>query len=499
MNQVSSKTPLLQLSAIHKSFPGVKALTNASLSVYAGEVMALVGENGAGKSTLMKILSGIYQRDSGSINYLGKSVTYNNPKASQEAGISIIHQELNLIDDLSIAENIFLGREFTTKMGNIDWKKMYSEADILLERLSCTYNSRTLVRFLSIGEKQMIEIAKALSFDAKVIIMDEPTDALTKKETLALFSVIKELKENNCGIVYISHRLPEIFAVCNRVTVLRDGEFIDEKNVSDIDENQLIELMVGRALTEQFPYLSVPKGSPVLEIQDIVGDDVNGASFKLHAGEVLGFSGLMGSGRTELMKIIYGALRIKSGAIILDGSKIVNRSPQDSIENGIAYVSEDRKLDGLVLGMTVKENASMSSLKRFTRMGVIGTENEREVVDDYISKFNIKTPSRRQLVGLLSGGNQQKVAIAKGLMTEPKVLILDEPTRGVDVGARKEIYELINTLKASGLGIILISSDMPEVMGISDRIITMQAGHITGDFERDEFTQEKLLAASILN
>lgn len=488
---------LLKISGIDKSFPGVKALSNACLSVYAGRAMALMGENGAGKSTLMKVLTGIYSKDAGTIEYLGQQVMFKGPKNSQEAGISIIHQELNLVGNLTIAENIFLGREFTKPFGSIDWKKMHAEADKLLARLNVPHSSHQLCSELSIGEQQMVEIAKALSFESKVIIMDEPTDALTDTETEALFNVIRELKAEKRGIVYISHRIKEIFEICDDVTVLRDGQFIGEVAVAELTEDRLIEMMVGRRLDEQYPHVDVPEGEVRLEVNQLSGSGVHNVSFTLRAGEILGISGLMGAGRTELMKVLYGALPKESGEVRLNGKTISNDCPQDGLNNGIVYISEDRKGDGLILGMSVKENMSLTALDHFSKVGRIRHDSEQLAVDDFILMFNIKTPSRDQQIGLLSGGNQQKVAIAKGLMTRPNVLILDEPTRGVDVGAKKEIYQLINKFKQDGLSIIIVSSEMPEVLGMSDRILVMREGRISGEFSREDATQEKLLAAAI--
>lgn len=488
---------LLKISGIDKSFPGVKALSNACLSVYAGRAMALMGENGAGKSTLMKVLTGIYSKDAGTIEYLGQQVMFKGPKNSQEAGISIIHQELNLVGNLTIAENIFLGREFTTPFGSIDWKKMHAEADKLLARLNVPHSSHQLCSELSIGEQQMVEIAKALSFESKVIIMDEPTDALTDTETEALFNVIRELKAEKRGIVYISHRIKEIFEICDDVTVLRDGQFIGEVAVAELTEDRLIEMMVGRRLDEQYPHVDVPEGEVRLEVNQLSGSGVHNVSFTLRAGEILGISGLMGAGRTELMKVLYGALPKESGEVRLNGKTISNNCPQDGLNNGIVYISEDRKGDGLILGMSVKENMSLTALDHFSKVGRIRHDSEQLAVDDFILMFNIKTPSHDQQIGLLSGGNQQKVAIAKGLMTRPNVLILDEPTRGVDVGAKKEIYQLINKFKQDSLSIIIVSSEMPEVLGMSDRILVMREGRISGEFSREDATQEKLLAAAI--
>lgn len=490
--------PLLELKDIDKSFPGVKALSGATLRIYPGRVMALVGENGAGKSTLMKVLTGIYTKDAGEVIYQGESCAFNGPKSSQEAGIGIIHQELNLIPELTIAENIFLGREFTRAFGAIDWKKMYAEADKLLARLNLAYSSHRLVSELSIGDQQMVEIAKVLSFGSKVIIMDEPTDALTDTETESLFSVIRELRDQGCGIVYISHRLKEIFEICDDVTVLRDGQFIGEKPVASLKEDTLIEMMVGRKLEDQYPRINIPQGKTKLNVINLSGEDVHDVSFSLHESEILGISGLMGAGRTELMKIIYGALPKTNGTVELDGKPCQIKKPAEGLEQGIVYISEDRKRDGLVLGMSVKENMSLTALRYFSRgMGVLNHKEEQLTVGDFIKLFNIKTPSMDQTIGFLSGGNQQKVAIARGLMTRPKVLILDEPTRGVDVGAKKEIYQLINKFKQEGLSIILISSEMPEVMGMSDRILVMHEGRISGEFSAHNVTQEMLMAAAV--
>ena len=490
--------PLLQLQGITKSFPGVKALSGAALNVYPGKVMALVGENGAGKSTMMKVLTGIYRKDAGSIYFLGQEVDFNGPKASQEAGIGIIHQELNLIPQLTIAENIFLGREFTNRFGRLDWNKMYAEADKLLKRLNLRYDSRRMVGDLSIGDQQMVEIAKVLSFESKVIIMDEPTDALTDTETASLFSVIKELQSQGCGIVYISHRLKEIFEICDDITVFRDGQFIGERPVSDLQEDTLIEMMVGRKLEDQYPRSNKAPGEVRLKVQNLSGPGVDSVSFTVRKGEILGVAGLMGAGRTELMKILYGALPRTGGNVTLDGRDVVTRKPQDGLANGIVYISEDRKRDGLVLGMSVKENMSLTALRYFSHAGGrLKHAEEQLTVADFIRLFNVKTPSMEQPIGLLSGGNQQKVAIARGLMTRPNVLILDEPTRGVDVGAKKEIYQLINQFKEEGLSIILVSSEMPEVLGMSDRIIVMHEGRLSGDFPIEQATQEVLMAAAV--
>lgn len=488
---------ILELNQIEKAFPGVKALDKASLNVYPGRVMALMGENGAGKSTLMKVLTGIYSLDAGSIHYKGLPVTFKGPRESQHAGISIIHQELNLIPEISIAENIFLGREITNAFGRILWNQMHEKAAKLLARLNVKRDPKTPLGELSLGEQQMVEIAKALSFESKVIIMDEPTDALTDTETEFLFKVINELRDQGCGIVYISHRLKEIFEICDDITVLRDGKFIGECTVASTNEDALIEMMVGRKLEEQYPRITTPAGETRLSVNNLSGKGIDNVSFELKRGEILGISGLMGAGRTELMKMIYGALPSHSGSILLEGKAIAPKSPQEGLACGIAYISEDRKGDGLVLGLSVKDNMTLSALQHFSKGMQIQHNREVMAVDDFIDLFNIKTPTRHQIIGNLSGGNQQKVAIAKGLMTRPNVLILDEPTRGVDVGAKKEIYQLINKFKAEGMSIILVSSEMPEVLGMSDRILVMHEGHISGEFNAKDANQELLLACAV--
>jgi len=491
------KQPILQLSNIHKAFPGVKALNGACLNVYPGQVMALLGENGAGKSTLMKVITGIYSLDKGDIHFQGKAVAFKGTRDSQQAGISIIHQELNLLPELTIAENIFLGREVTNRFGAIKWSVMHQKSNQLLARLKIKHKSSTLLGELSLGEQQMVEIAKALSFESKVIIMDEPTDALTDSEVAALFTVINELRDEGYGIVYISHRLKEIFEICDDITVLRDGKFIAEKPISQINEDKLIELMVGRRLDEQYPRIDNTHQTICLEVKDLYAQATHGVSFTLKHGEILGISGLMGAGRTELMKVIYGALARESGDIILDGQTINPRSSLEALNHGIAYISEDRKGDGLVLGLSVKDNMSLCALKELSKGWQLNHQAEELAVNDFIEFFNIKTPSMDQIIGNLSGGNQQKVAIAKGLMTKPKVLILDEPTRGVDVGAKKEIYQLINKFKAEGMSIILVSSEMPEVLGMSDRILVMHQGQISGEFTTQQADQEKLMACAV--
>ncbi len=491
------KEIVLKMSEINKSFPGVKALDGASLNIYKGRVMALMGENGAGKSTLIKVMTGIYNMDSGALYVENSKVDFRNVNDSQEKGIAVIHQELNLIPELSITENIFLGREVTNQFGKIDSDFMKREARMLLDKLNISESEDTLVKNLTIGKMQMVEIAKALSQNAKIIVMDEPTDALTDSETESLFNVIRELIASKKSIVYISHRLKEIPQICDDITIMRDGKFICEEEVKNIDEEFIIRKMVGRTLDEQFPRVKTERGKEVLKVENLKNEYVDDISFNLYEGEILGISGLMGAGRSELAKTIYGHYKKNSGKIIISENETNLKSAKDGIENGIAYVSEDRKGDGLVLGLTVKENMTLSALKFFSSIFKVHHKAEKENVEDYIEKFRIKTPTMDQKIKNLSGGNQQKVAIAKALLTNPKILILDEPTRGVDVGAKKEIYDFINELKKKGLSIIMISSEMPEILGLSDRILVIHNKKITGEFSAEEATQEKIMRCAV--
>ncbi|WP_070000074.1 ribose ABC transporter ATP-binding protein RbsA [Cellulosilyticum sp. I15G10I2] len=489
---------ILEMKGITKEFPGVKALNSVDFRIIRGKIMALLGENGAGKSTLMKILTGVYPKTQGSILYENEEVTFNSTKDSQEKGIAIIHQELNLIPQLTMGENIFLGREPVNAARKIDSKALYKEAEALLKRLGVTEDPRTITGELSIGKQQMVEIAKALSLDAKIIIMDEPTDALTDNETENLFRVMRELKEEGRSLVYISHRLKEIFEVCDYATVLRDGEFVAEHAVSELTEDKIIELMVGRKLTEQFPRIESYLGECVLEVKNLSNKYIRDVNFTLRKGEIVGIAGLMGAGRTELAKTIYGAIPKDRGEILIDGKSAEIKSPQQGIKMGISYVSEDRKRNGLVLSLSIKENMTLSALKDFSiALGTISNTQEEVVSNDYVKKMSVKTPGINQLVKNLSGGNQQKVSITKSLMTKPKILILDEPTRGVDVGAKKEIYDIINSFKKEGMSIIMISSEIPEILGMSDRILVMHEGKITGELNREAATQESIMKCAV--
>ena len=486
------------MTGIEKSFPGVRALDGVHFELQAGEAHALVGENGAGKSTLMKILAGVYQPDSGSISLDGREVRYFTPRDSQADGVAIIHQELNLVPDMTVAENVFLGREPVTLHHKIDRRKLNADTQTLLDRLEAPIAPTGLVRELSVGRRQMVEIAKALTFDARVVVMDEPTDALTDTEIKHLFTVIAALRAAGVGVVYISHRLPEIFRICDRVTVLRDGAFVATRTVAATTAGDIITDMVGRSIAEQYPYQRALVGEEVLRVEDATNELVHDVTFGLRAGEVLGVAGLMGSGRTELAKSIFGRVPLYKGRILIAGRPVTIGHPREAIDNGIFYVSEDRKGDGLILGMSVTQNATLASLADFVGPAFwLLQRREEERARHVIKRMAIRTPSTTQPVGLLSGGNQQKVSIAKGLMSKPAVLILDEPTRGIDVGAKREIYRHIGELKQAGVAIVLISSDLPEVLGLADRLMVMRDGTIAACFDRESMNAQAVMAAAV--
>ncbi|MGL5867493.1 MAG: sugar ABC transporter ATP-binding protein [Clostridium chrysemydis] len=494
-----TKKPMLKMEGVSKSFPGVKALDKVNITAYGGEVTALMGENGAGKSTLMKILSGVYTKDEGKIFIQGEEANIHGIKSAEELGVTIIHQELSIINNLTVSENIFLGNEKVSKFGKINKKLLNERSKMFLEQIGCDFDPNMLAGNLNVGEKQMVEIAKALTKNAGIIIMDEPTTALTEVETKNLFKVIDNLKSKGIAIIYISHRMEEIFAICDKVEVLRDGKYAGCANIKDIDNDDLISMMVGRKIEDQFPYKEVEKGKVMLEVDNLSSKaGVYNASFKVREGEILGVAGLMGSGRTELLKTVFGAYKKTEGKVIINGEELKGNSIREAIKHGICYLSEDRKKEGLVLGMSVGDNMTLANLDSYeNRMFVIDRKNEASDVNDYIKKIRIKTPSPNQYIKNLSGGNQQKVILAKWLLTNPEVLIIDEPTRGIDVGAKKEIYELLNELKNKGKAIIMISSDMPEVLGISDRIMVMSEGKITGELNREEATQEKIMKLAL--
>lgn len=487
--------PVLQMRGICKSYPGVRALDNVDLEVRAGEVHAVVGENGAGKSTLMKILAGAQPRDAGEIWINGQLVQIDSPQKAMDLGISIIYQEFNLVPYLNAAENIFLGREPASRLpGFVDFRTMYREAQAVIDRLGVPINVRTPVNRLSVAQQQMVEIAKATSRKSSIIVMDEPSATLTEHELERLFALIRQLKSEGTAIVYISHRLEEVFQIADRVTVLRDGKHIATRNTADLTREEIIRLMVGRELTQMIPKVPAPIGDVVLEVRGLSQKGrLYDISFQLRKGEILGIAGLVGAGRTELARAIFGADRIDSGELLLEGKPIRVRSPQDAIKLGIGLVTEDRKAQGLVLGMVVRENITLANLGALTRFNFISVARERQVARKYVEDLSIRTPSVEQTVQNLSGGNQQKVVLSKWLFTQSKVLIFDEPTRGIDVGAKTEIYQLMNELAARGVAMLMISSELPEVLGMSDRILVMHEGRIVGELSASEATQEKIM------
>jgi len=485
---------LLEMKSISKSFSGTYALQNVSLRLRPGSVLALMGENGAGKSTLMKILSGIYRPDEGEILIKGERVTINSPRDSLNLGISMIHQELTPIDEMTIAENIFLGRE-PTRMGVVWYAEMYRRTRELFDQIGIPLDPKTRMKDLKVSDIQLVEIAKAVSYDSDIIIMDEPTSAITDREVHQLFRVIRDLKSKGKGIIYISHKMDEIFEISDDIMVLRDGQFIDSKPAGETNNKELITMMVGRELKDIFPGNRPEPGEVVLEVKGLTKHKwFHNVSFELRKGEILGFAGLMGSGRTEVMEALFGIVPFDSGEILLEGKPIRFRKPAEAIGSGLAFVTEDRKGQGLNLLASIKHNITISSLPKVSsRIGVLQNRQENKVAEEYIQMLRIKSQSRDQWVKFLSGGNQQKVVIAKWLMTNPRILIMDEPTRGIDIGAKTEIYKLMNELVHQGYSIIMISSELPEVIGMSHRVVVFHNRTVAGVLERDEATQEKIM------
>ncbi len=486
---------ILTMKDIDKSFPGVHALDHVNFEVRRGEVHALMGENGAGKSTLMKVLTGIYTKDSGSITYEGKETEFHNTREAQDAGVVIVHQELNMLGHLTVAQNIFIGREFKKGI-KIDDKKMNEEAKKLFDRLHIDIDPTETMADLTVGKQQMCEIAKAISHDAKVIIFDEPSAALTEAEIEELFKIIRDLREQNLGIVYISHRMDEIKVITDRVTVMRDGTYVGTLITNECTKDDIINMMVGRVIYEDPKTAStVPADAPVvLKVEHLnAGRMVQDVSFELRKGEILGFSGLMGAGRTETARAIFGADPKESGDIYINGKKVTINNPQDAVKCGIGYLSEDRKRYGIVVQKTVAENSTMACLENYMSGLFINKKAEKKVAEEYVESLATKTPSVEQLVVNLSGGNQQKVVIAKWLINDCDILIFDEPTRGIDVGAKNEIYKLMNKLASEGKSIIMISSEMTEILRMSDRIVVMCEGRKTGEVKIEEATQEVIM------
>ncbi len=488
--------PILQMKNVTKTFPGVLALNNLSFDICKGEVHALLGENGAGKSTLMKIISGVYPKNEGKMFYKGKEVQIQNPLTAQKMGISIIYQEFNLFPQLTVAQNIFIGREPRSNIkGLLDEKQLNEDTQTILDSLNLDIKPSQIVASLPVARQQMVEIAKAISFNAEVLIMDEPTSALTESEIEQLFRIIKDLKAQGVGIVYISHRLQELDELADRVTVMRDGEWVGTVDYKDTTPSKLISMMVGRDIKDMFPKRKAKIGETLLEVETLCREThLDNVGFRLNKGEIVGIAGLMGAGRTELARAVFGADKTEVSEIKFEGRKVKIKSPTDAIKLGIGYLTEDRKKDGLALNLDVEENTILASIREFCdRFGIIKKKKCTATTKDLIDSLRIKTPSLQQKVVNLSGGNQQKIILAKWLCKHSKLLIFDEPTRGIDVGAKVEVYEIMSNLAESGVGIIMISSELPEILGMSDRILVMREGKIAGELSKLEATQEKIM------
>ncbi len=489
---------VLELKNIYKSFPGVKVLEDVTLQVRPGEVHALMGENGAGKSTLMKILMGIYKADQGSIFLEGKETVIHGPKDAMSKGISMIHQELNTVLDMEVAENVFVGRELLKKgfekLKIVDIARMREETGKYFREMNIDIDPRAKMRTLSVAEMQLVEIVKAISLNSRIIVMDEPTSAITEKEATVLFAQIERLKKQGVAIIYISHKMDEIFRISDTITVLRDGQWIGTKPAKELDNDMLIKMMVGRELTDIYPKDPVEIGDVILEVKNLSrGKKVRDASFSLRKGEVLGIAGLVGAGRSELVETIFGLYPKTGGQIFLHGKEVHIKNSADAIKNKMALITEDRKQTGLNLIVSVKENIASVSIGKLSTHGIVNDKKINEVSEKYIRELKIKTPDGNAIVGNLSGGNQQKAVLAKWLLDEPDIIIFDEPTRGIDIGAKRDIYLLINNLAKEGKAVIVISSEMAEVMGICDRILVMAEGRINGEVQREEFSQEVIM------
>lgn len=484
----------ITMQNIYKAFGTNQVLTGVDFDLNAGEVHALMGENGAGKSTMMNVLTGLHSRDEGTISIDGKETYFNNPKEAEQNGITFIHQELNIWPDMTVLENLFIGKELKTPLGFLRTKEMKALAKKQFDRLAVSISVDKEAGNCSVGEQQMIEIAKALMTDAKVIIMDEPTAALTEREIGKLFEVISSLRKEGVSIVYISHRMEEIFTICDRITVMRDGKTVDTKAIPETNFDEVVKKMVGRELTDRFPKRQSKLGETVLQVKGLSKKELfHQVSFSVRAGEIVGVSGLMGAGRTEIMRSIFGLASIDSGEIWLDGKAVAIKSPDQAVKLGIGFITEDRKDEGLILDFSIKENIVLPTLFSFAPKGIINEKSEIDFVNILVKRLTVKTVSAETRVGDLSGGNQQKVVIAKWIGISPKVLILDEPTRGVDVGAKREIYQLMNELTDRGVAIIMVSSELPEVLGMSDRILVVHEGKINGELNKEEATQEKIM------
>lgn len=488
---------VLELKDITKTFPGVCALDNVYLRIKPGVVHALCGENGAGKSTLIKIINGIHKMDKGELVYKGEKIVPQNPKQMLDMGIATIHQELSPILDMSIAENIFLGREPRTRAGFLNVAKMYRDTQKLLDDYGFNYDSHAMMRSLSVSDIALIEMVKAISRDASVVIMDEPTSSITETETEILFDKIRQLKARGVSIIYISHKLDELFEICDEITIFRDGKWIHHCDISEIDKNAIIEKMVGRELEEQYHKEEAKIGDVVFEINNFTSKRFTDINLNVHSGEILGIAGLVGAGRSELFRAVFCLDKFEKGSLFLDGKPLRIKEVRDAINAGILMASEDRKREGVILCLSVRENVILSSLDTILNAGLLNLREERTMVEKMIEKLSIKISSQNDMMSSLSGGNQQKVVLAKWLLKSPKVLILDEPTRGIDVGAKSEIYKFMGSLAKQGVAIIMISSEMPELIGVCDRIAVMSRGKLTGELLRQDFSQKVIMELAI--
>lgn len=484
----------IEMRGINKSFGSNQVLKDAGFLLKDGEVHALMGENGAGKSTLMKILTGVYTKDSGTILVDGQEVNYKNPQEAEKAGIVFIYQEINSLFDLTVEENLFMGKEITKGFGICDKKAMRAKAQEVMDRLGVHIPIDATMADLSVGQQQMVEICKALMVDAKVLIMDEPTAALTESETKVLFEVMRSLTAKGVSIVYISHRMEEIFEMCERITILRDGQYVDTKYIKDIDMDDVVQMMIGREIGERYPHRDVKIGDEVIRVEGLSsGKKFHDVSFSVKGGEVLGVAGLMGAGRTEIMQAIFGNLPTDGGKIFIEGKEVTIKNPRQAIANGIGFITEDRKTEGLLLEKSIAENIEIANLGKVSGSGVLNPKKQAELVKKGIEEFRIKCFGPDHECNNLSGGNQQKVVLAKWIYTDPKILILDEPTRGVDIGAKKEIYNVINDMAAKGVAVIMVSSELPEVLGMSDRIMVVHEGKVTGIINGADADQAKVM------
>lgn len=493
------KQPVLEVKDIYKSFGRVDVLKGINIQFFAGECHAVIGENGAGKSTLMKILAGAYTKDRGEVYLEGRPMEAASPLEAREKGIGIIYQELSLIPSLSAGENVFLGR-LPQKNGRVDWQEVYEKASQYFREVDLAIDPRIVIKKLTVAQQQLIEISRALSMQCKVLILDEPTSSLTDKEIARLFALIKKLKSQGIAVIYISHKLEEVLMICDRVTALKDGEMSGTKLIAEVSKDDMVSMMIGRALNHYYPEKEMTVQPEILfEGKNLcAGNLVQNVSFQVHKGEILGMAGLVGAGRSETVRAIFGADKLESGELYLNGKRIANRTPAAAIQNKIAFVTEDRRNEGLVMTLSVRENTTLASFQTFTnRLGIINAKKEQSIAQSYIDRMKTRTSGLEQKVVHLSGGNQQKVVISKWLNTGADLYIFDEPTRGIDVGAKAEIYQLIVNLAREGKGIIVISSELPEVMGISDRIIVMHEGRLSGEVQREAFSEKAIMTLAV--